>query len=142
MFQARAVHLVAGLPDAVHGAHADSGELPRREPAWCCCSGLTRLSSHRCLLLQCLARPKPIIVGYLAQYLVKPFLGFLIAKVTCCVRGPSLPACASHQLVPQILNLSPPLATGLILVSCCPGGQVSHKLLPLHLLVLLALCSG
>ena len=26
----------------------------------------------------------------------------------------------------QVLNLSPPLATGLILVSCCPGGQVTH----------------
>ena len=25
----------------------------------------------------------------------------------------------------QVLNLSPPLAVGLILVSCCPGGQVS-----------------
>lgn len=25
----------------------------------------------------------------------------------------------------QVLGLSPPLATGLILVSCCPGGQVS-----------------
>ena len=31
-------------------------------------------------LLQCLARPKPIIVGFLAQYLVKPILGFVIAK--------------------------------------------------------------
>jgi len=26
----------------------------------------------------------------------------------------------------QVLNLSPALATGLILVSCCPGGQVGH----------------
>lgn len=35
----------------------------------------------RHFLLQCLARPKPIIVGYLAQYLIKPVLGFIIAKV-------------------------------------------------------------
>ncbi len=26
----------------------------------------------------------------------------------------------------QVLNLSPALATGLILVSCCPGGQASN----------------
>ncbi len=26
----------------------------------------------------------------------------------------------------QVLNLSPPLAVGLILVSCCPGGQASN----------------
>ena len=27
----------------------------------------------------------------------------------------------------QALNLSPPLAVGLILVSCCPGGQVGRS---------------
>ena len=27
----------------------------------------------------------------------------------------------------QVLNLSPPLAVGLILVSCCPGGQVRNR---------------
>lgn len=31
--------------------------------------------------------------------------------------------CTPH---PQVLNLSPALATGLILVSCCPGGQASN----------------
>ncbi|BDA41888.1 probable sodium/metabolite cotransporter BASS1, chloroplas [Coccomyxa sp. Obi] len=54
---------------------------------------------------QCMKNPVPIGVGYLAQYIVKPLLGYAIAKV---------------------LNLSPPLAVGLILVSCCPGGQASN----------------
>jgi bile acid:Na+ symporter, BASS family len=53
----------------------------------------------------CLERPAPILVGYFAQYLIKPMLGFLIAHV---------------------LNLPPALAVGLILVSCCPGGQASN----------------
>lgn len=54
---------------------------------------------------KCAQNPVPIGVGYLAQYIVKPLLGYGIAKV---------------------LNLSPALATGLILVSCCPGGQSSN----------------
>lgn len=54
---------------------------------------------------ECLKRPEPILFGYAAQYVVKPFLGFLISKA---------------------LGLSPALATGLILVSCCPGGQASN----------------
>lgn len=54
---------------------------------------------------ECMKRPEPIGVGYAAQYIIKPLLGFLISKV---------------------LNLSPALATGLILVSCCPGGQASN----------------
>lgn len=53
----------------------------------------------------CVARPFPVLVGFLAQYLVKPMLGFTLGKA---------------------LGLSPPLATGLILVSCCPGGQSSN----------------
>ncbi|KVH93845.1 Bile acid:sodium symporter, partial [Cynara cardunculus var. scolymus] len=44
-------------------------------------------------------------VGFLAQYLIKPILGFFIAMT---------------------MKLSAPLATGLILVSCCPGGQASN----------------
>ncbi|KAL0017967.1 hypothetical protein WJX77_001251 [Trebouxia sp. C0004] len=54
---------------------------------------------------KCAKNPVPIGVGYLAQYIVKPLLGYGIAKA---------------------LNLSPALATGLILVSCCPGGQSSN----------------
>lgn len=41
----------------------------------------------------------------MAQYIVKPLLGALIVRT---------------------LNLSPPLAVGLIVVSCCPGGQASN----------------
>ncbi|CAG9467701.1 unnamed protein product [Pedinophyceae sp. YPF-701] len=54
---------------------------------------------------QCAANPVPIAVGYLAQYCIKPLLGYAIAST---------------------LGLSPALATGLILVSCCPGGQASN----------------
>ena len=54
---------------------------------------------------KCAERPAPILVGYLAQYFIKPMLGFLIAKA---------------------LALPDALAVGLILVSCCPGGQASN----------------
>ncbi|KAJ4708363.1 putative Sodium-bile acid cotransporter [Melia azedarach] len=54
---------------------------------------------------QCLRNPWTVGVGFLAQYLIKPMLGFVIAMT---------------------LKLSAPLATGLILVSCCPGGQASN----------------
>lgn len=53
----------------------------------------------------CARRPAPILVGYVAQYCIKPVLGFLIAKA---------------------LSLPDALAVGLILVSCCPGGQASN----------------
>ncbi|XP_022755084.1 sodium/pyruvate cotransporter BASS2, chloroplastic-like isoform X2 [Durio zibethinus] len=54
---------------------------------------------------RCLRNPWTVGVGFLAQYLIKPMLGFSIAMT---------------------LKLSAPLATGLILVSCCPGGQASN----------------
>ncbi|XP_054792751.1 sodium/pyruvate cotransporter BASS2, chloroplastic-like [Prosopis cineraria] len=54
---------------------------------------------------RCLRNPWTVGVGFLAQYLIKPMLGFVIAMA---------------------LKLSAPLATGLILVSCCPGGQASN----------------
>ncbi|KAF5725801.1 sodium/pyruvate cotransporter BASS2 chloroplastic isoform X1 [Tripterygium wilfordii] len=54
---------------------------------------------------RCLRNPWTVGVGFLAQYLIKPMLGFVIA---------------------MSLKLSAPLATGLILVSCCPGGQASN----------------
>ncbi|KAL4340732.1 hypothetical protein GQ457_08G002990 [Hibiscus cannabinus] len=54
---------------------------------------------------RCLRNPWTVGVGFLAQYLIKPILGFTIAKA---------------------LKLSAPLATGLILVSSCPGGQASN----------------
>lgn len=54
---------------------------------------------------RCLRNPWTVGVGFLAQYFIKPMLGFVIALT---------------------LKLSAPLATGLILVSCCPGGQASN----------------
>ena len=54
---------------------------------------------------KCAERPGPILVGYAAQYFIKPLLGFVIAKA---------------------LALPDALAVGLILVSCCPGGQASN----------------
>ncbi|XVF49253.1 hypothetical protein PTKIN_Ptkin03bG0253500 [Pterospermum kingtungense] len=54
---------------------------------------------------RCLRNPWTVGVGFLAQYLIKPMLGFAITMT---------------------LKLSAPLATGLILVSCCPGGQASN----------------
>ncbi|PON39696.1 Bile acid-sodium symporter/arsenical resistance protein [Parasponia andersonii] len=54
---------------------------------------------------RCLRNPWTVGVGFLAQYIIKPVLGFVIAMT---------------------LKLSAPLATGLILVSCCPGGQASN----------------
>ncbi|KAG6489939.1 hypothetical protein ZIOFF_051220 [Zingiber officinale] len=54
---------------------------------------------------RCMRNPWTVGVGFLAQYLVKPLLGFVIAMT---------------------LKLSASLATGLILVSCCPGGQASN----------------
>ena len=54
---------------------------------------------------QVLRNPWTVGVGFLAQYIVKPALGYVIAGA---------------------MGLSPPLATGLVLVSCCPGGQASN----------------
>lgn len=54
---------------------------------------------------KCMKNPWTVGVGFLAQYVIKPLLGFFIA---------------------MSLKLSAPLATGLILVSCCPGGQASN----------------
>ncbi|XP_027330103.1 sodium/pyruvate cotransporter BASS2, chloroplastic isoform X2 [Abrus precatorius] len=54
---------------------------------------------------RCMRNPWTVGVGLLAQYFIKPVLGFVIATT---------------------LKLSAPLATGLILVSCCPGGQASN----------------
>ncbi|XP_078428066.1 sodium Bile acid symporter family [Wolffia australiana] len=54
---------------------------------------------------RCMRNPWTVGVGFLAQYLVKPLLGFAISAT---------------------LKLPAPLATGLILVSCCPGGQASN----------------
>ncbi|CAI7773046.1 unnamed protein product [Closterium sp. NIES-54] len=54
---------------------------------------------------RCLRNPWTVGVGFIAQYCIKPILGYAIALA---------------------LKLPAPLATGLILVSCCPGGQASN----------------
>lgn len=73
------------------------------------CLGFLMLSMGLTLTFEdfrrCLRNPWTVGIGFLAQYLVKPLLGFLIALT---------------------LKLSAPLATGLILVACCPGGQASN----------------
>ena len=49
--------------------------------------------------LQCLKQPVPILVGYLAQYIVKPVLGFAIARVSLLPKHP-----ASGNSFAQILE--------------------------------------
>jgi BASS family bile acid:Na+ symporter len=52
-----------------------------------------------------LETPRPILLGVAAQFTVMPLLGWSIAHA---------------------LALDPPLAVGLILVACCPGGTASN----------------
>lgn len=64
--------------------------------------GMTlRLEDFRLVL----TRPKDVLSGSLTQFTVMPLLAFLISK---------------------LLNLSPELTVGLILVGCCPGGASSN----------------
>lgn len=51
------------------------------------------------------ARPGPVLIGFVAQYTIMPLLGWGIAT---------------------LLRLDPPLAVGLTLVACCPGGTASN----------------
>ena len=51
------------------------------------------------------SRPKDVIIGCLAQFIVMPVLAWLLAKV---------------------FHLSTELALGVILVGCCPGGTASN----------------
>jgi BASS family bile acid:Na+ symporter len=69
--------------------------------------------------------PGAVAAGFAAQYMIMPSLGWLIA------RG---------------LNLEAPLAVGLILVACCPGGTASNVVTYLAranvaLSVLMTMCS-
>ncbi len=52
-----------------------------------------------------LRMPRAVGIGFLAQYLIMPFLGWSIA---------------------HLLKLETAFAVGLILVSCCPGGTASN----------------
>ncbi len=51
------------------------------------------------------SRPKDVIIGCLAQFIVMPCFAWLLTKV---------------------FHLSPELAIGVILVGCCPGGTASN----------------
>lgn len=50
-------------------------------------------------------RPIPVVIGVVAQFMIMPLLGWLIAAA---------------------LGLPPALAAGVILVGCCPGGTASN----------------
>lgn len=52
-----------------------------------------------------LKMPRAVVIGFVAQYLIMPSLGWSIAR---------------------LLKLETPFAVGLILVSCCPGGTASN----------------
>lgn len=72
-----------------------------------------------------LKMPRAIAVGFAAQYLIMPALGWSIAR---------------------LLRLDTPLAVGLILVACCPGGTASNVVTYLAranvaLSVLMTMCS-
>ncbi len=72
-----------------------------------------------------LKMPGAVAVGFVAQYLIMPFLGWTIAR---------------------LLRLPGPFAVGLILVSCCPGGTASNVVAYLAranvgLSVLMTMCS-
>jgi len=49
--------------------------------------------------------PRPVAIGFVAQYTVMPFLGWWVGRV---------------------MALETPYAVGLILVACCPGGTASN----------------
>jgi len=72
-----------------------------------------------------LKKPRAVVAGLVAQYLIMPFLGWGIAR---------------------LLQLETALAVGLILVSCCPGGTASNVVAYLAranvaLSVLMTMCS-
>jgi BASS family bile acid:Na+ symporter len=72
-----------------------------------------------------LETPRPILLGVVGQFTIMPLLGWAIAHA---------------------LALDPPLAVGLILVACCPGGTASNVVTHiaranLALSVLMTMCS-
>ncbi|MBP9913182.1 MAG: bile acid:sodium symporter family protein [Opitutaceae bacterium] len=52
-----------------------------------------------------LVMPRPVALGFVAQFAIMPLLGWSVGRW---------------------LHLDPPLAVGLILVACCPGGTASN----------------
>ena len=72
-----------------------------------------------------LKKPRAVAGGFVAQYLIMPFLGWIISR---------------------LLQLETALAVGLILVACCPGGTASNVVTYLAranvaLSVLMTMCS-
>src|SRR5262245_49047274 len=72
-----------------------------------------------------LKMPRAVAAGFVAQYLIMPFLGWAVA---------------------HLLKLETPFAVGLILVACCPGGTASNVVTYLAkanvpLSVLMTMCS-
>src|SRR6266850_3439013 len=72
-----------------------------------------------------LKMPRTIAAGFVAQYLIMPFLGWAVARW---------------------LRLDAPFAVGLILVACCPGGTASNVVnyiarADVALSVLMTMCS-
>lgn len=70
-------------------------------------------------------RPGLVVIGFVAQFLIMPSLGWTLAK---------------------LFQLEPGLAVGLILVSCCPGGTASNVVTyiaraDVALSVLMTMCS-
>lgn len=55
--------------------------------------------------LEIVKRPKPVLVGLLAQFTLMPLIAYLLTV---------------------IFNLDPLIAVGVILVGCCPGGTSSN----------------
>ncbi|WP_201588057.1 bile acid:sodium symporter family protein [Psychrobacter jeotgali] len=55
--------------------------------------------------LEIIKRPKPVLVGLLAQFTLMPLIAYLLTVV---------------------FNLDPLIAVGVILVGCCPGGTSSN----------------
>lgn len=72
-----------------------------------------------------LKMPRAVAVGFAAQYIIMPFLGWAVA---------------------HLLKLPAPFAVGLILVACCPGGTASNVVnylakADVALSVLMTMCS-
>ena len=57
----------------------------------CCDSAFCALTLLCCCWGQCLSRPKPILFGYAAQYVVKPLLGYAISQVSPIIHPQSNP---------------------------------------------------
>ncbi|TXD98539.1 bile acid:sodium symporter family protein [Psychrobacter frigidicola] len=55
--------------------------------------------------LEIIKRPKPVIIGLLAQFTLMPLIAYLLT---------------------QVFSLDPLIAVGVILVGCCPGGTSSN----------------